>query len=79
MRRDLPELPDDKKLRFMSAFGLAGYDAGVLVAVHVSPETQVQAAATLREAGGMDIERASGRWKQGRWSDFDPLQPMHPA
>jgi S-formylglutathione hydrolase FrmB len=51
----------------------------VLVAVHVSPESQDQAAAALREAGGIDIERASGRWKQGRWSDFDPLQPPHPV
>jgi aspartyl-tRNA(Asn)/glutamyl-tRNA(Gln) amidotransferase subunit B len=32
LRRDLPELPDHKRARFMSAFGLAGYDAGVLVA-----------------------------------------------
>ena len=32
LRRTLPELPDDKKARFISAFGLAGYDAGVLVA-----------------------------------------------
>ncbi|KMY86780.1 putative membrane protein [Candidatus Paraburkholderia calva] len=53
--------------------------AGVLVAVHVSPETQTQAATILRETGGMDIERASGRWKQGHWSDFDPLQPPHPV
>jgi len=27
----LPELPDDKKARFMEDFGLSGYDAGVLV------------------------------------------------
>ncbi|CAH2803283.1 MAG: putative membrane protein [uncultured Caballeronia sp.] len=53
--------------------------AGVLVAVHVSPDTQEQASATLCEAGGMDIERASGRWKQGRWADFDPRQPPHPV
>jgi aspartyl-tRNA(Asn)/glutamyl-tRNA(Gln) amidotransferase subunit B len=32
LRRALPELPDDKKARFMTAFGLAAYDAGVLVA-----------------------------------------------
>src|SRR5262249_2984148 len=32
LRRDLPELPDGKKARFMSAFGLAAYDADVLVA-----------------------------------------------
>jgi aspartyl-tRNA(Asn)/glutamyl-tRNA(Gln) amidotransferase subunit B len=32
LRRDLLELPDAKKARFMSAFGVAAYDAGVLVA-----------------------------------------------
>ncbi|BAN22604.1 hypothetical protein [Caballeronia insecticola] len=53
--------------------------AGVLLAVHVSPEMQDQATTILREAGGMDLERASGRWRQGRWSDFDPLQPPHPV
>ncbi|MDJ0943189.1 MAG: Asp-tRNA(Asn)/Glu-tRNA(Gln) amidotransferase subunit GatB [Kiloniellales bacterium] len=29
---DLPELPDDKKQRFIDDFGLSAYDAGVLVA-----------------------------------------------
>lgn len=53
--------------------------AGVLVAVHVSPESKDDAAAILRESDGMDIERASGRWQQGRWSDFDPLKPPQPA
>ncbi len=53
--------------------------AGVLVAVHVSQETQTQAASILREAGGVEIERASGRWKQGRWSDFDPTEPPTPV
>jgi aspartyl-tRNA(Asn)/glutamyl-tRNA(Gln) amidotransferase subunit B len=32
LRRGLPELPDDKRARFMQTFSLAGYDAGVLVA-----------------------------------------------
>ncbi|MGE0676346.1 Asp-tRNA(Asn)/Glu-tRNA(Gln) amidotransferase subunit GatB [Pseudolabrys sp.] len=32
LKRDLPELPDEKKQRFTSAFGLSAYDAGVLVA-----------------------------------------------
>ncbi|MFM0050008.1 hypothetical protein [Caballeronia grimmiae] len=53
--------------------------SGVLVAVHVSPETHDRAASILRESGGLDIERASGRWKQGRWSDFDPLKPPQPV
>jgi aspartyl-tRNA(Asn)/glutamyl-tRNA(Gln) amidotransferase subunit B len=32
LRARLPELPDEKKARFASAYGLSGYDAGVLVA-----------------------------------------------
>ncbi|HEX4111717.1 MAG TPA: Asp-tRNA(Asn)/Glu-tRNA(Gln) amidotransferase subunit GatB [Stellaceae bacterium] len=32
LKRDLPELPDAKKARFTSAFGLSSYDADVLVA-----------------------------------------------
>jgi len=32
LRADLPELPDEKKQRFVSDFGLSDYDAGVLVA-----------------------------------------------
>jgi hypothetical protein len=26
----------------------------------------------------MAIERASGRWQQGRWADFDPLKKPVP-
>jgi aspartyl-tRNA(Asn)/glutamyl-tRNA(Gln) amidotransferase subunit B len=32
LRRELPELPDERKSRFMRDFGLTGYDADVLVA-----------------------------------------------
>jgi len=32
LKAQLPELPDDKKARFMREFGLSAYDAGVLVA-----------------------------------------------
>jgi hypothetical protein len=53
-------------------------DSGVLVAVHVSPDNQLDAARVLREAGGVGIERASGRWQQGRWADFDPLKKPVP-
>jgi hypothetical protein len=52
--------------------------SGVLVAVHVSPDNQFDAARVLREAGGAAIERASGRWQQGRWADFDPLKNPEP-
>lgn len=54
-------------------------ESGVLVAVHVSPETQERATRVLRESGGLEIERATGRWQQGRWSDFDPTQPAQPV
>ncbi|GAB5100551.1 hypothetical protein P9250_22900 [Caballeronia sp. LP006] len=53
--------------------------AGVLVAVHVSPENSNDAATILRDAGGVDVERASGRWQQGKWSDFDPSKPPKPV
>ncbi|WP_345816277.1 hypothetical protein AAGS40_18765 [Paraburkholderia sp. PREW-6R] len=53
-------------------------DSGVLVAVHVSPDNQLEAAGVLRDAGGVAIERASGRWQQGRWADFDPLKTPVP-
>ncbi|MFP3558480.1 hypothetical protein SB861_48630 [Paraburkholderia sp. SIMBA_049] len=52
--------------------------SGVLLAVHVTPETQQDAAHVLRKAGGASIERASGRWQQGRWANFDPTQPPQP-
>jgi hypothetical protein len=60
------------------AFHEEARDSGVLVAVHVSPDNQFDAARVLREAGGMAIERASGRWQQGRWADFDPLKTPEP-
>jgi hypothetical protein len=53
-------------------------DSGVLVAVHVSPDNQFDAARVLREAGGAAIELASGRWQQGRWADFDPRKTPEP-
>jgi len=32
MKKDLPELPDEKKERFIKDYGLSNYDAGILVA-----------------------------------------------
>lgn len=52
--------------------------SGVLVAVHVSPDNQLDAARVLREAGGATIEKATGRWQQGRWADFDPTRTPEP-
>jgi aspartyl-tRNA(Asn)/glutamyl-tRNA(Gln) amidotransferase subunit B len=38
LRKDLPELPDEKKARFMQEYGLSAYDAGVLTAERESAE-----------------------------------------
>lgn len=53
-------------------------DSGVLVAVHVTRDNQFEAAGILRQAGGVAIERATGRWQQGKWADFDPLKEPEP-
>jgi aspartyl-tRNA(Asn)/glutamyl-tRNA(Gln) amidotransferase subunit B len=44
IKKSLPELPDDKKRRFMSDYGLNGYDAGVLVAERETAEFYEQVA-----------------------------------
>lgn len=49
--------------------------AGVMLALHVAPERDALARKVLAEAGGLDIERAQGRWLDGKWEDFDPLTP----
>ncbi len=36
LRKDLPELPDEKKARFVREYGLSAYDADVLVAEHAN-------------------------------------------
>jgi aspartyl-tRNA(Asn)/glutamyl-tRNA(Gln) amidotransferase subunit B len=38
LKKRLPELPDEKKPRFMGAYGLSAYDAGVLVAERENAE-----------------------------------------
>lgn len=53
--------------------------AGVLLAAHVSPENSTLVANELRQNGAMDVERAEGQWRDGRWEDFDPLAPPVPA
>jgi aspartyl-tRNA(Asn)/glutamyl-tRNA(Gln) amidotransferase subunit B len=49
IRASLPELPDDKKARFMSQYGLSAYDAGVLVAER-EPADYFETAAKGRDA-----------------------------
>ncbi len=77
----LPELPDQKKARFISEFGLAGYDAGVLVAERESAdffEAVVRRAdGTARDpkiAANWVINELFGRLnKEGREIDACPV------
>jgi len=55
-----------------------GRSAGVLLAVHTTTEHQEGIAAILRNHGGKEVERAQGRWNEGRWEDFDPLRSPQP-
>lgn len=50
------------------------HPSGVLVAVRVTPATTELARRLLRESGGQDVERAEGEWRNGTWSNFDPLK-----
>jgi aspartyl-tRNA(Asn)/glutamyl-tRNA(Gln) amidotransferase subunit B len=58
LRRDLLELPDAKKARFMSAFGLAAYDAGVLVAEKESADF-FEAVITRADGSARDAKLAA--------------------
>jgi aspartyl-tRNA(Asn)/glutamyl-tRNA(Gln) amidotransferase subunit B len=55
LRKNLPELPDDKKARFVREYELSGYDAGVLVAERDSAD-YFEAVAKGRDA------KAAANW-----------------
>ncbi|MCC0030783.1 MAG: Asp-tRNA(Asn)/Glu-tRNA(Gln) amidotransferase subunit GatB [Brucellaceae bacterium] len=79
LAHDLPELPDDKKARFMSAMGLSAYDASVLVAEKATADFFEQV------AGGRD-GKAAANWvinelmgalnKAGKGIDETPVSPQ---
>ena len=50
--------------------------AGVMVAVNAEfGEDEEVAVDLMRDAGAKMIERADGAWRDGRWTDFDPVRP----
>lgn len=55
-----------------------GRPAGVLLAVNADGERAEEIARLLKAAGGEQVERALGRWREGKWVDFDPLAPPVP-
>src|SRR5262249_48248520 len=60
LKRDLPELPDDKKVRLTRDFGLSGYDAGVLVAERETAE--FFEAVVKKPDGGSRDAKAAANW-----------------
>ncbi|MDK3016138.1 Asp-tRNA(Asn)/Glu-tRNA(Gln) amidotransferase subunit GatB [Pseudodonghicola flavimaris] len=79
IKATLPELPDEKKARFMSAFGLTDYDASVLTA-DVESATYFEAVAEGRDgktAANWVINELFGRLKK---DDHDiTTSPVSPA
>lgn len=55
-----------------------GRPEGVMLAVNAAGEREQEIAAMLAAAGGKQVERAQGRWRGGKWEDFDPLTPPQP-
>ena len=48
--------------------------AGVMVAVNTeSAEDEELAVDLMRDRGARMIERAQGSWRNGKWTDFDPV------
>ncbi len=76
VKATLPELPDDKKARFISVYGLSAYDADVLVAERASADF-FEAVATGRDgktAANWVINELFGRLnREGRSIEASPV------
>ncbi|WP_428029927.1 Asp-tRNA(Asn)/Glu-tRNA(Gln) amidotransferase subunit GatB [Ancylobacter sp.] len=67
LKAHLPELPDEKKARFVSAYGLSAYDADVLVA---EKETADFYEAAVAHGGTARDAKAVANWIMGDVSAF---------
>ncbi len=65
IKATLPELPDEKKARFMAEYGLNAYDAGVMVAEKESAEF-FEAVARGGAAGGNNGQAAPAGGRDGK-------------
>jgi aspartyl-tRNA(Asn)/glutamyl-tRNA(Gln) amidotransferase subunit B len=76
LKRGLPELPDEKKVRFIADYGLSAYDAGVLVSER-APAEFYEAVAKGRDgksAANWVINELFGRLnKEGKGIEQSPL------
>jgi len=69
-----PRSPRERKAPPAEKIAGKARPAGVLLAVHVEAGDEVRIARMLRDAGGHEVERAQGRWENGAWRDFDPVE-----
>ena len=58
LRKHLPELPDEKRARFMNAYGLSSYDASVLVAEKENADF-FETVVSMQKEGGRDGKLAA--------------------
>jgi len=82
IKKNLPELPDDKKQRFISQYGLSAYDAGVLITEQARAD-YYEAAAKGRDAklvaNWVTNELLARLTKDGLEIGQSPLPPEHIA
>ena len=78
LKGHLPELPDEKKARFMSEYGLSAYDAGVLVAERETADffEKVAKGRDGKAAANFVINEVFGRLnKEGKDVSSSPVSP----
>lgn len=76
LKKNLPELPDEKKQRFMKDYGLTAYDAGVLIGDRASADfyEQVAKGRDTKLAANWVINEYFGRLnKEGKDIDTSPI------
>jgi len=76
LAKDLPELPDEKRARFMKAYGLSAYDASVLVAERADADfyESVAKGTDGKLAANWVINELFGRLnKEGKEIDASPI------
>lgn len=73
------EKPTDVSMSSESSVIEGERPSGVLLAVRADTPRHQHIAGILRLHGGIEIERAQGRWEAGQWKDFDPLAERHDA
>jgi hypothetical protein len=68
--------------------GLGGHDGkpraperrpgGIMLSVRIArPADEKRVIASLRAGSAADIERAHGEWRNGDWTDFNPVEKPH--